>query len=68
MNQSDHCTHCGAQKIVRVILKDGGTIEARPGETTPADPDLVFAVETCCSQCGIMYSMGSLSSPVELYW
>ncbi|QDP58632.1 MAG: hypothetical protein Unbinned8699contig1000_25 [Prokaryotic dsDNA virus sp.] len=67
MNLSDNCTACGGQKIVRVILKDGNLIEVLPGSAAPADPQLVFQIETCCSECGLLYSMASLANPIELY-
>lgn len=67
MNTSDFCRDCGASKVVRVIFTDGGHLEVWPGGVAPADPNIVFQIETCCSECGLMYSMGSLLHPVELY-
>lgn len=66
MNQNDYC-QCGGQKSVLVTTIDGAINSILPGTSQYLPRDIVDRVECACSQCGLLYSLHSLMSPVEFF-
>lgn len=67
MNQQDNCTMCGFTKAVFVTTTDGNTNVLLPGNSAYVPRDIVERWECACSGCGLLYSLNSLASPVEMY-
>jgi len=66
MYQNDFC-QCGGTKIVFVTTVDGCTNEILPGTSQYMPREIVDRLECACCQCGLLYSLHSLMSPVEFY-
>lgn len=66
MNRSDFC-QCGGNKVVLVTTIYGQTNEILPGTSQYLPRDTIEQVECACSRCGLLYTIHSLSSPVEFY-
>jgi uncharacterized cupin superfamily protein len=67
MMQSNYCQACGGQKAVFVTKVDSTTNALLPGDSLYMPQNMVSRWECACSVCGIVYSLNSLSNPVELY-
>ena len=67
MNTSDFCQACGDQKALFATTVDGNVTALLPGASMYMPENMVSRWECACSGCGIIYSLNSLSSPIEMY-
>ncbi len=64
--QDNYC-RCGGEKVVLVTTVDGFVNALSPGTSQYLPRYIVDRVECACSQCGLLYSLHSLMSPVEFF-
>ncbi len=67
MNQNDCCQVCGHPKAVFVTTIDGNTNAVMPGQSIYIPKSIVDRWECACIGCGLLYSVNSLMSQVEIY-
>lgn len=70
LSQSDTCRYCGGVKFIRWALIDYRQMpwhELRPPGDIPANNELQQAqpVNVVCSECGLLYDLDSLWTPVQ---
>lgn len=65
--QSDSCPHCGNQKVLLVTDVTGATNAISPGASFYMPKRVCEKLELTCTGCGLLYSLASLVSPIEIY-
>gem|GEM_PF-6026147 len=67
MTKNDFCQVCGSQKFVFVTTIHGNTAAVMPGNSLYIPKSMVDRWECACTECGLLYSLNSLASQVEIY-
>jgi hypothetical protein len=67
MNKDNNCRVCGGGKVVVVATIHSEILLFPPGVTAYLPEATVERVDCACSECGLLYILGSLTTPVEFY-
>jgi len=67
VQQRDSCQYCGNKKVLFVTDVTGATNAIFPGGSFYMPESMCERFELACSGCGLLYSLASLASQIEIY-